>query len=348
MKEEIGSQKNNASYHFKEMLFAEDARDQLKIGLNLLADAVKVTLGPKGRNVVIDKEFSPHPIITKDGVTVAKEVKLENKVQNVAVKVARQAASQTAEIAGDGTTTSIVLTQALYNLGHKYVTAGSNPIDIYRGMLSAKDDVINFLRSKKKDIENVTEICHVATISANNDAELGSLISNAMHKIGKDGIMTVTKSKNPYTTTVEFIDGMQYHSGLMHPFFASSPETGKYEEENPYILLVNRRIMTPKEMMGILEFCADKKRPLIIVADDIGGELLPTLLLNKSRGTLNVCPVKSPGHGNMIIDNLQDIAIYTGAKVLDDTILSTTPLNVIGKIGDDKTYRVNAEDYLGT
>ncbi|HSJ68007.1 MAG TPA: chaperonin GroEL [Anditalea sp.] len=300
----------------KELFFNTDGRDRLKKGVDALADAVKVTLGPKGRNVIIDKKFGA-PTITKDGVTVAKEIELDEPIENMGAQLVKEVASKTADDAGDGTTTATVLTQAIFNVGIKNVAAGANPMDLKRGIDKAVAAVVAELRNTSKQISTSKEIQQVATISANNDEEIGKMIADAMDKVGKDGVITVEEAKGT-ETEVRTVEGMQFDRGYLSPYFTTNTEKMEAELENPYILIYDKKISSMKELLPVLEPVAQSGRPLLIIAEDVDGEALATLVVNKIRGALKVAAVKAPGFGDRRKAMLEDIAILTGGTVISE------------------------------
>ena len=300
----------------KEIRFSEDARKSILKGVNALADAVKVTLGPKGRNVVIEKYYGA-PLITKDGVTVAKEIELENKFENMGAQMVKEVASKTNDDAGDGTTSATVLAQAIFREGVKLVTAGHNPMSIKRGIDKAVSTITAELKSMSKKVKDNTEVAQVATISSNNDTEIGEMISQAMDKVGKEGVITIEESKTAQTE-LEVVEGMQFDRGYLSPYFVTNAESMEASLENPYILIYDKKISTMKDLIGILEGVAKQGRPLLIIAEDVDGEALATLVVNKLRGTLNVAAVKAPGFGDRRKAMLEDIAVLTGAVVISE------------------------------
>ncbi|MFN3801517.1 chaperonin GroEL [Belliella pelovolcani] len=316
----------------KELFFNTDARDQLKKGVDALANAVKVTLGPKGRNVIIDKKFGA-PTITKDGVSVAKEIELAEPIENMGAQLVKEVASKTADNAGDGTTTATVLTQAIFNAGIKNVAAGANPMDLKRGIDKAVQSVVASLKASSKVISTSKEIQQVATISANSDDEIGKMIADAMEKVGKDGVITVEEAKGT-ETEVRTVEGMQFDRGYLSPYFTTNTEKMEAELERPYILIYDKKISSMKELLPVLEPVAQAGRPLVIIAEDVDGEALATLVVNKIRGALKVAAVKAPGFGDRRKAMLEDIAILTGGTV----------------ISEERGYKLeNATiDYLGT
>ncbi len=302
----------------KELLFHEDARASILRGVNVLANAVKVTLGPKGRNVVIEKSFGA-PLVTKDGVTVAKEIELENKFENMGAQMVKEVASKTNDDAGDGTTTATVLGQAIFREGAKIVTAGHNPMEIKRGIDKAVDIVVAELKKLAKPIKDKTEIAQVGTISANNDTTLGDLIAEAMEKVGREGVITVEESKTA-ETELAVVEGMQFDRGYLSPYFITNAERMETVLENAYVLIYDKKISSMKDLIGILESVAKQGRPLLIIAEDVEGEALATLVVNKLRGTLHVAAVKAPGFGDRRKAMLEDIAILTGGTVISEDL----------------------------
>jgi chaperonin GroEL len=300
----------------KDILFDTDARAKLKVGVDKLANAVKVTLGPAGRNVLIDKKFGA-PTSTKDGVTVAKEIELSDAFENMGAQMVREVASKTSDVAGDGTTTATVLAQAIYREGLKNVTAGARPIDLKRGIDRAVKEVVAELRNISRSISGKKEIAQVGTISANNDPEIGELIAEAMDKVGKDGVITVEEAKG-MDTELKVVEGMQFDRGYLSPYFVTNPETMEAELDEPLILIHDKKISNMKELLPILEKSAQTGRPLLIISEDIEGEALATLVVNKLRGTLKVCAVKAPGFGDRRKAMLEDIAILTGGTVISE------------------------------
>ena len=292
------------------------ARNNLKKGVDSLADAVKVTLGPKGRNVVIDKKFGA-PTITKDGVSVAKEIELEDSVQNMGAQMVKEVASKTADVAGDGTTTATVLAQSIISEGLKNVTAGRNPMDLKRGIDKASREVVDFLQSISKGVKNKEEINQVGTISSNNDHSIGTIISDAMEKVGNEGVITVEEAKG-IDTYLETVEGMQFDRGYLSPYFITNPDTMEAELESPMILIHEKKISNMKELLPILEKVVQSGKSLLIIAEDIEGEALATLVMNKLRGTFKVVAVKAPGFGDRRKAMLEDIAILTGATVISE------------------------------
>ena len=294
----------------KEIHFDMNARSEIGRGVNTLANAVKVTLGPKGRNVVIEKSFGA-PLVTKDGVTVAKEIELENRFENMGAQMVKEVASKTSDKAGDGTTTATVLAQAIYNEGVKLVAAGHNPMEIKRGITKGIGAMIGELKNLAAECKSKKDIASVGTISANGDTEIGSIIADAMDKVGKDGVITVEEAKS-LDTTLTFVEGMQFDRGYLSPYFVTNAERMETLLDDPFILLHEKKISSMKDLLPVLEQIAKSGRPLLIIAEDIEGEALATLVVNKLRGTLNVAAVKAPGFGDRRKAMLQDIAILTG------------------------------------
>lgn len=296
--------------------FDFEARSTLKNGVDQLADAVKVTLGPKGRNVIIDKKFGA-PTVTKDGVTVAKEIELEDPIENMGAQMVREVASKTSDVAGDGTTTATVLAQAIYREGLKNVTAGANPMDLKRGIDLAVSTITNALKSMSREVESKKEISQVGAISANNDVTIGNLIADAMEKVGKDGVITVEEAKGT-ETGMDVVEGMQFDRGYLSPYFVTDADTMEAVLENPYILIHDKKISAIKDLLPILEKVSQAGRSMLIIAEDVEGEALATLVVNKLRGTLRICAVKAPGFGDRRKAMLEDIAILTGGVVISE------------------------------
>ena len=312
--------------------YDENARVKLKKGLDILAHAVKITLGPKGRNVVIDKKFGA-PTVTKDGVTVAKEIELEDPFENMGAQMVKEVASKTSDVAGDGTTTATVLAQAIFNKGLKNVTAGANPTEIKRGIDRAVVKVIENLKSMSRDVKDKKEIAQVGTISANNDETIGNLIADAMDKVGKDGVITVEEAKS-IETTLEVVEGMQFDRGYVSPYFVTNAESMEAGLDDALILIYDKKVSAMKDLLPILEKVAQTGKPLLIISEDIEGEALATLVVNKLRGTLKVAAVKAPGFGDRRKAMLEDIAILTGGRVISEEAgfkLENTSLDDLGK-----------------
>jgi chaperonin GroEL len=302
----------------KEIVFSEKARQSILRGVNQLADTVKVTLGPKGRNVVINKSFGS-PLVTKDGVTVAKDIELENPLENMGAQMLKEVASKTSDVAGDGTTTATVLAQAIYREGVKLVSAGVNPMDLKRGIEAAVKAISAELDNISKPTNSHTDVAQVGTISANGDSTIGDIIAEAMEKVGQDGVITVEEATG-LETTLETVDGMQFDRGYLSPYFVTDPERMVTELEDPFLLIHEKKISNMKDLLPLLEKVAQTSRPLIIVAEDVDGEALATLVVNKLRGTLKVAAVKAPGFGDRRKAMLQDIATLTGGEVISEDI----------------------------
>ena len=316
----------------KEITYDLEARTALKAGVDKLADAVKVTLGPKGRNVVIEKKFGS-PTITKDGVTVAKEIELGNKLEDIGAQMVKEVASKTSDVAGDGTTTATVIAQALVAEGLKNVTAGANPMSIKRGIDAGRDAVVEALKSQSKDLPDSTQITNVATISANDDQEIGEKIAEAMEKVGKDGVITVEESKTA-ETFLEFVEGMQFDRGYLSPYFVTNPESMETEMEDAYILIHDKKLSNMKDLLPLLEKVVQTGKQVMIIAEDIEGEALATLVVNKLRGTFKVLAVKAPGFGDRRKAMLEDIAVLTGGTVISEDAgykLENATLEYLGK-----------------
>jgi len=301
----------------KRITYGEEARQSILKGVNKLADAVKVTLGPKGRNVVIEKKFGS-PTITKDGVTVAKEIELKDELENAGAQMVREVASKTSDTAGDGTTTATVLAQAIYREGIKNVTAGANPMDVKRGIETAVKAAIEAIDKLAKPVEG-KDIAHIGTISANNDEEIGQIIAQAMDKVGKDGVITVEEARG-LDTVLEVVEGMQFDRGYLSPYFVTDPERMEAVLENAKILIYEKKISSMKDLLPILEQVARQGKPFLIIAEDVEGEALATLVVNKLRGTLNVAAVKAPGFGDRRKAMLEDIAILSGGKLISEDL----------------------------
>ncbi len=316
----------------KKIEFGETARTKLLKGLDALANAVKVTLGPKGRNVVIEKKFGA-PTVTKDGVTVAKEIELKDPEENLGAQMVREVASKTSDVAGDGTTTATVLAQAIYKEGVKNVTAGANSMAIKRGLDKACEKIVEELRKLSKEVSSKKEIAQVATISANGDKEIGELIADAMEKVGKDGVITVEEAKGT-KTELDIVEGMQFDKGYLSPYFVTDAEKMICEYEEPFILIYEKKISNMRDLLPVLEKVAQQGRPLVIIAEDVEGEALATLVVNKIRGVLNVVAVKAPGFGERRKEMMKDIAILTGGKFISEDLgikLENVQLSDLGK-----------------
>ena len=326
----------------KQLIYDTKARELLLNGVNTLADAVKVTLGPKGRNVVIEKSFGG-PTVTKDGVTVAKEIELEDKFENMGAQMVKEVASKTSDVAGDGTTTATILAQSIYYEGSKLVSAGHNPMAIKRGIEKSVQIVVDELKKISKPIKDQKEIAQVGTISANNDATIGNIIAEAMNKVGKEGVITVEEAKS-METTLEVVEGMQFDRGYISPYFVTDPEKMEVLLNEPMILVNEKKISSMKDLLPVLEQIAKMGKPLLIIAEDIEGEALATLVVNKLRGTLQVCAVKAPGFGDRRKAMLEDIAILTGAQVISEEKgirLESVSLNDLGRA---KTIRIDKDN----
>jgi len=316
----------------KELRFSQEARSAILNGVNVLADAVKVTLGPKGRNVVIEKSFGA-PNVTKDGVTVAKEIELSDKFENMGAQMVREVASKTNDDAGDGTTTATVLAQAIYREGAKIVAAGHNPMELKRGIDKAVAAVIEEIKKVAKPIKDQKEVAQVGAISANNDPEIGRIIAEAMEKVGKEGVITVEEAKTA-ETTLDVVEGMQFDRGYLSPYFVTNPEKMEAVLDTPYILIYDKKVSSMKDLLPVLEKVVQRSKPLVIIAEEVEGEALATLVVNKLRGTINVAAVKAPGFGDRRKEMLQDIAVLTGGKVISEELghkLESTRLEDLGQ-----------------
>src|SRR5450432_2898988 len=326
----------------KQLIFDESARQKLLRGVELLSRAVKVTLGPKGRNVVIDKKFGS-PTVTKDGVTVAKEIELEDPYENMGAQMVREVASKTSDSAGDGTTTATVLAEAIYREGLKYVTSGANPIGIQRGINKAVAAAVEHLSKISKKVKDKEEIKQVATVSANWDTTIGEIIADAMDKVGKDGTITVEEAKS-IETTLDVVEGMQFDKGYLSPYFVTNAEAMEVVLDNPYILIHEKKISSLKDMLPLLEKVAKAGRPLLIIAEDVEGEALATLVVNKLRGTLQVAAVKAPGFGDRRKAMLEDLAVLTGGKFLTEDLGIKLENVSIDDLGKAKRITVDKEN----
>ncbi|MBA2571943.1 MAG: chaperonin GroEL [Gemmatimonadetes bacterium] len=326
----------------KELMFSTDARASLKKGVDKLAEAVRVTLGPKGRNVVIDRKFGS-PTITKDGVTVAKEVELEDPIENMGAQMVKEVASKTSDQAGDGTTTATVLAQAIFREGLKNVTAGGNPIAIKRGIDKAVERVVGELKNLSVETAGKKEIAQVGTISANSDEEIGNLIADAMEKVGKDGVITVEEAKG-LETTLETVEGMQFDRGYLSPYFITDPDRMEAALEDALILIHDKKISSMKDLLPILEKTAQMGKPLLIIAEDVEGEALATLVVNKLRGTLKVAAVKAPGFGDRRKAMLQDLAVLTGGQVISEEVGFKLENAVINDLGRAKRIVIDKDN----
>ncbi|MFO7892844.1 MAG: chaperonin GroEL [Longimicrobiales bacterium] len=326
----------------KELEFDTEARARLKKGVDKLARAVKVTLGPRGRNVVLDRQFGS-PTVTKDGVTVAKEIELEDAVENMGAQMVKEVATKTSDLAGDGTTTATVLAQAIFREGLKNVTAGANPMSIRRGIDAAVEKVVENLQDSSVETKGKKEIAQVGAISANNDAEIGELIADAMEKVGKDGVITVEEAKG-LETTLETVEGMQFDRGYLSPYFVTDSERMEVVLEDAMILIHDKKISAMKDLLPVLEKVAQQGKPLLIIAEDIEGEALATLVVNKLRGTLKVCAVKAPGFGDRRKQMLQDIAVLTGGNVISEEVGFKLENAVIGDLGEAKRVVIDKDN----
>ncbi len=327
----------------KEIKFNIDARALLKEGVDKLADAVKVTLGPKGRHVVLEKKYGA-PQITKDGVTVAKDIELSDPYQNMGAQMVKEVASKTGDIAGDGTTTATVLAQSIINVGLKNITAGANPMDVKRGIDKAVEKVVEHLRSQAQVIgDDLGKIEQVARVSANDDEEIGKLIAEAMSKVHKEGVITVEESKGT-TTSVEVVEGMQFDRGYISAYFVTNTEKMEADLENPYILIYDKKVSTMKDMLPVLEATAQTGRPLLIISEDVEGEALATLVVNRLRGSLKVCAVKAPGFGDRRKEMLEDIAILTGGTVISEEKGLKLENATLDMLGTAEKISVNKEN----
>jgi chaperonin GroEL len=326
----------------KQLLYSDEARRKILSGVEQLAAAVKVTLGPKGRNVVIDKKFGS-PTITKDGVTVAKEVDLEDAFENMGAQMVKEVAEKTSDIAGDGTTTATVLAEAIYREGLKNVTAGSNPMELKRGIEKAVEKVVDDLGKLSTPIKDKKEIAQVATIAANSDANIGELIAEAMDKVGKDGVITVEEAKST-ATTLDVVEGMQFDQGYLSPYFVTDAERMEVLLEDPYILIYEKKISSIKDILPLLEKIARAGKPLLIIAEEVDGEALATLVVNKIRGTFVACAVKAPGYGDRRKAMLEDIAVLTGGKALTEDLGIKLENVDIEDLGRAKKVRIDKEN----
>jgi chaperonin GroEL len=326
----------------KDVRFSQDARDRMLRGVDILAEAVKVTLGPKGRNVVLDKSFGA-PRITKDGVTVAKEIELEDKFENMGAQMVKEVASKTSEVAGDGTTTATVLAQAIVKEGAKAVAAGANPMDLKRGVDQAVQAVVEHLKSKSKKVTNNEEIAQVGTVSANGDSEIGKMIAEAMEKVGKEGVITVEEAKS-METELNVVEGMQFDRGYISPYFITNAEKMVAELEDPYILIHEKKLSTLQPLLPLLEAVVQSSKPLLIIAEEVEGEALATLVVNKLRGGLKVAAVKAPGFGDRRKAMLEDIAVLTTGQLISEDLgikLENVTLNMLGRA---KRVRIEKEN----
>jgi chaperonin GroEL len=324
----------------KQIAFDQEAREAMRRGVSKLARAVKVTLGPKGRNVILQKSFGS-PTVTKDGVTVAKEIELEDKYENMGARMVREVASKTSDVAGDGTTTATVLAEAIYNEGLRAVVSGANPMLMKRGIEKAVEDIVARLHQMKIDVKTKQDLENVATVAANNDRDIGKIIAEAMDKVGKDGVITVEEGKT-LTTTHEFVEGMQFDRGYLSPYFVTDAQKMECELEDPYILIYEKKISTNKDLIPVLEKVLNQNKPILIIAEDVDGEALATLVINKLRGTFKAAAVKAPGYGDRRKAMLEDIAILTDGKAIFEDLgiqlenVGLTDLGRAAKVRIDK------------
>jgi chaperonin GroEL len=326
----------------KELEFNTEARARLKRGVDKLAEAVRVTLGPRGRNVVLDRKFGA-PTVTKDGVTVAKEIELEDAIENMGAQMVKEVATKTSDLAGDGTTTATVLAQAIFREGLKNVTAGANPMAIKRGIERGVEKVVAELKAMSTETKGKKEIAQVGAISANNDPEIGDLIADAMEKVGKDGVITVEEAKG-LETTLETVEGMQFDRGYLSPYFVTDPERMEAVLEDAMILIHDKKIGSMKDLLPVLEKVAQMGRPLLIISEDVEGEALATLVVNKLRGTLKVCAVKAPGFGDRRKAMLQDVAVLTGGNVISEEVGFKLENTVVGDLGQAKRVVIDKDN----
>ena len=328
----------------KELKFDQEARKSILDGINILADAVRVTLGPKGRNVILEKSFGS-PTVTKDGVTVAKEIDLEDKFENIGARMVREVASKTSDTVGDGTTTATVLAQAMYREGYKVVAAGANPMDVKRGIDAAVNTVVGELQTLSKPTKDQQEIAQVGSISSNNDETIGNIIAEAMNKVGKEGVITVEEAKG-METTLDIVEGMQFDRGYLSPYFVTDAEKMEAELEEPYILLHEKKISSMKDMLPILEQVAKLGSPFLVIAEDLEGEALATLVVNKIRGTLRCAAVKAPGFGDRRKAMLEDIAILTGGQAISEDLGVKLENVRIEDLGRAKRVRIDKDNTI--
>src|SRR5215468_4220723 len=326
----------------KEIVFSQSARQSIASGLNILANTVKVTLGPRGRNVIIEKSWGS-PTVTKDGITVAKEIELEDKLANMGAQMVKEVASKTSDIAGDGTTTATVLAQAIYTEGSKLVAAGHNPMDIKRGIDAAVAKIVDNLKEQAKPTKGKTEIAQVGTISANGETVIGDILAEAMEKVGKEGVITVEEAKS-METTLDVVEGMQFDRGYLSPYFVTDAERMEAVLEDVFILINEKKLSNMKDLLPVLEQVAKSGRPLLIVAEDVDGEALATLVVNKLRGTLQVCAVKAPGFGDRRKAMLQDIAILTGGKAITEDLGIKLENVQVSDLGQAKKITVDKDN----
>src|SRR4051812_36648897 len=326
----------------KEIIFSQSARSEIAKGLNPLANAVKITLGPRGRNVVIEKSWGS-PTVTKDGVTVAKEIELEDRFQNLGAQMVKEVASKTSDVAGDGTTTATVLAQAIFREGAKMVAAGHSPMELKRGIDKAVEKIIESLKKMSKATKGQKEIAQVGTISANGDEFIGKLIADAMERVGKDGVITVEEAKS-MDTTLDVVEGMQFDRGYLSPYFVTDAERMEAKLDDAFILIYEKRLSNMKELLPVLEQVARSGRPLMILAEEIEGEALATLVVNKLRGTLQVCAVKAPGFGDRRKEMLKDIAVLTGGQAITEDLGLKLENITIKELGRAKRVTVDKDN----
>jgi len=326
----------------RQIIYEAEAREKLRAGVDKLTNAVKITLGPKGRNVVIDKKFGS-PTVTNDGVTIAKEIELEDPYENLGAQMVKEVATKTQDVAGDGTTTATILAQSLIHLGIRNVTAGANPMALKRGIVKAIEVVVEEIRKHSKQIKNRDEICNVATISANNDPEIGALIADSMEKVGKDGVITVEEARS-METTMEVVEGMQFDRGYLSPYFVTDAERMEVLLEDAYILIHDKKVSSMKDLLPILEKVAQLSKPFLIIAEDVEGEALATLVVNKLRGTLQVSAVKAPGFGDRRKAMLEDVAVLTGGRVISEDAGFKLENITVADLGRAKRVTINKDD----
>ncbi|HEY7312897.1 MAG TPA: chaperonin GroEL [Gemmataceae bacterium] len=326
----------------KDVKFAQDARDRMLRGVDILADAVKVTLGPKGRNVVLEKSFGA-PRVTKDGVTVAKEIELEDKYENMGARMVKEVASKTSDVAGDGTTTATVLAEAIFNEGLRAVVSGANPMLMKRGIERAVEDVVAKLQAMKIDVRTKKDMENVASVASNNDRDIGRIIAEAMDKVGKDGVITVEEGK-ALQTAHEFVEGMQFDRGYLSPYFVTDPQKMECELEDPYILIYEKKVASNKDLVPVLEKVLNQGKPILIIAEEVEGEALATLVINKLRGTFKCAAVKAPGYGDRRKAMLEDIAILTGGKAIFEDLGIQLENVQLGELGRAKKVKIDKDN----
>ncbi|MDA8425895.1 MAG: chaperonin GroEL, partial [Treponema sp.] len=326
----------------KQLLFSEDARRKLLVGVETISRAVKVTLGPKGRNVLLDKKFGA-PTVTKDGVSVAKEVELEDPYENMGAQLLKEVATKTNDVAGDGTTTATVLAYSIVKEGLKSVAAGLDPMGLKRGIDKAVEIAVEEIKKNSKEIKEKEEIADVASVSANNDMDIGKQIADAMEKVGKDGVITVEEAKT-METSIDYVEGMQFDRGYVSPYFATNRDTQTAVLENPFILIHDKKISSMKDLLPVLEKVAQQSKPLLIIAEDIDGEAIATLIVNHIRGTLTVCAVKAPGFGDRRKAMLEDIAVLTGGEVIAEELGLKLENTTVSQLGTAKTVKVDKDN----